>query len=307
MEGFDLGAYLDVERGAVEAAQRRLVDDLLGNISDVIAEPIRYALEAGGKRLRPILCVTAYRAAAPPASAAGGAPQGIYEIACAIEFIHTYSLVHDDLPCMDDDDLRRGRPTTHKVFGESRAIRAGAALIPLACQALSRGARGLGLTTAERAALVHELCGAAGGGGMVGGQWLDLEAEGRSVTVVELEAIHRLKTGALLAASLRLGGLAARADTVTLTALGDYGRAVGLAFQIADDLLDLTGNTALLGKTAGRDVDLSKATYPALLGLEGARARANQEVGEAITALRRAGIESPELEALARYAIERDR
>lgn len=299
---FDLDRYLADERAAFEAARRRLVDLLLADAPVDVAEPIRYALDAGGKRLRPVLCVAAFRAA-------GGAPDadGIYDVACALELIHTYSLVHDDLPCMDDDDLRRGRPTTHRVFGVERAVVAGAALIPLACRAAVIGGERLGLETEERLGLVMELCRAAGAGGMVGGQHLDLEAEGRAPTLDALEAIHHRKTGALLAASLRLGGLAARADEGVLDALGAYGRSIGLAFQIADDVLDVTASTEVLGKTAGRDAVLAKATYPALLGLDGARARARAEVHAAVAALRAAGVASTELEALARYTVERER
>lgn len=301
---FDLERYLEAERSAIEAARVHLADRLLAPLSPALAEPIRYALDAGGKRLRPILCVAAYRAA----GGGGEPPAAVYDIACAIEFVHTYSLVHDDLPCMDDDDLRRGRPTTHRVYGVPRAVGAGAALIPLAVQALDMGGRALGLSAKERARLVHELARAAGAAGMVGGQWLDLEGEGREgVTVADLEAIHRKKTGALLAASLRLGALAAHADEAALEALDAYGHALGLAFQIADDILDLTGDPALLGKTGGRDVALGKATYPALLGLEGARERALAETNGAIEALRRGGISTPALERLARYAVERDR
>lgn len=299
---FDLDEYLAGERAAFEAARHRLVDLLLSDAPAEVAEPIRYALDAGGKRLRPILCVAAFRAA-------GGArdADGIHDVACALELIHTYSLVHDDLPCMDDDDLRRGRPTTHRVFGVPRAVVAGAALIPLACRAAMIGGERLGLESGERLALIAELCRAAGAGGMVGGQHLDLEAEGHDTPIEALEAIHQRKTGALLAASLRLGGLAARAGEAVLEALGAYGRSVGLAFQIADDVLDVTASTEVLGKTAGRDAALDKATYPALLGLDGARARARAEADAAVARLRAAGIESRELEALARYAVERER
>lgn len=304
MTEFDLAAYLATEREAIETACARLTDELLVDQPSVLAEPIRYALEAGGKRLRPVLCVAAYRAAGGEADGPG---DGIYTIACALELIHTYSLVHDDLPCMDDDDLRRGKPTTHRVYGERRAIVAGAAMIGLAASALERGGLALGLDRAERTHLVRELSRAAGAGGMVGGQLLDLEAEGRTVSSGELESIHRRKTGALLGVSPRLGGLAARAEPRVVDALGAYGEAIGLAFQIADDLLDVTASTARLGKTAGRDAELEKATYPSLLGVEGARWRADEEVDRGLSALRAAGLESPALTALARYAVERDR
>lgn len=330
VQAFELETFLKTERAAIEAARARVVDEVLADMSATIADPVRYALDAGGKRLRPVLCVAAYRAVrgmsqergkvARPAEATsvhgssgggtdsdGAMPPGIYTIACGLELIHTYSLIHDDLPCMDDDDLRRGKPTTHRVYGERRAIVAGATLIALACRAVADGGLALGLAEAERMAMVGELCRAAGGGGMVGGQLLDLEAEGRPITLEELESIHRRKTGALLVAALRLGGLAARADRAVVDALGEFGAAIGLAFQIADDVLDVTASTAELGKTAGRDAELAKATYPALLGLDGARARAREEADRGIVALRAAGVESPALEALARYAVERDR
>lgn len=316
---FDLETFLTMEWEAVEVVRRQVGERLLEGVAPTVAEPIRYALDAGGKRLRPILCVAAYRAVAerpgaradhPAEARAGLAAPGprnaaVYEIAIAPEFIHTYSLIHDDLPCMDDDDLRRGRPTTHRVFGVPRAVAAGAALIPLAALLLEEGGRTLGLEPAERSELVRVLCQGAGAEGMVGGQWLDLEAEGAAIDLADLEEIHRHKTGALLATAARLGGVAARADSEALEALAAYGLALGLAFQIADDILDLTGDPALLGKTAGRDLTLGKATYPALLGLEPARNRAQAEVERAIAALRRAELATPALEALARYAVER--
>ncbi|HET9982004.1 MAG TPA: farnesyl diphosphate synthase [Longimicrobiales bacterium] len=301
MPDFDLEALLRRRRAAVEAALARSLDDLLRGAPPAVAEPARYAVAAGGKRLRPILCLAAYEAA-------GGAPAaGVLGVACGIELIHTYSLVHDDLPCMDDDDLRRGQPTTHRRFGEAAAVLAGAALIPLACRAVLRGGADLGLEPGARTALVRELCVAAGGGGMVGGQLLDLGAEGRPVTAPELEAIHRAKTGALLAASAKLGAMAAGAPDGVVAALGAYGAAVGLAFQIADDVLDVTGESERLGKTAGRDADLGKATFPALLGLEAARRRADDEADRAVAALEAERVATPELVALARYAARRDR
>lgn len=301
---FPLAAYLEKERGFIEAARDRLLDALLADAPETVKAPIEYALDAGGKRLRPILCVAAYGAVRGTNEPI---PEGVYELACAIELIHTYSLVHDDLPCMDDDDLRRGRPTTHRVFGAAAATVAGAAFIPLAARAVEHAGVGIGLGPDTRMRLVRELFVAAGGGGMVGGQLLDLEAEGHAVRAEELEAIHARKTGALLAAAPRMGGIAAGADEDVVEGLGIYGRRLGLAFQIADDVLDVVGSTEALGKTAGRDQVLAKATYPALLGVDGARRRAREEAEAAIDALHAVGIESPALEALARYAVERDR
>jgi geranylgeranyl diphosphate synthase type II len=297
-------AFLAAERERVEAALRGAVAGPGGSgtgAGGAVRSAIRYAVEAGGKRLRPILCVAAYRALR------SDVPPALYRVAAAIELIHTYSLVHDDLPSMDDDDVRRGRPATHIAHGVPTATVAGAALIPLAVGVALGAARDLHLDDGVCSDLVAALCRAAGGGGMVGGQILDLEAEGRAVSLVELERIHRLKTGALLTASPLLGGIAAGASAEVRAALEAYGASVGLAFQVADDILDLTGSTAVLGKTAGRDTALEKATFPALAGLDAARRRAEEEVGAALAALDAVGVESAELEALARYAVERDR
>ena len=294
-------AFVGVEAERVESALAEVLDEQLRDWPAPLADAVRYAALGGGKRFRPILCVAAFRAVSvdEPGPA-------VYRIACALELIHAYSLVHDDLPCMDDSDLRRGRPTAHRVHGVAVAAIAGAAMIALACRVLDSGAAELGLSVAERAAALRELCIAAGAAGMVGGQWLDLEAEGRDdVTLPELERVHRAKTGALLAAAPALGGRAARAGQTVVDALARYGRSLGLAFQIADDLLDVTARAADLGKPAGRDQVLGKATFPALLGIEAARRRARAEADAAVAALRGAGIESPELEALARYAVDR--
>jgi geranylgeranyl diphosphate synthase type II len=301
---FPLADYLERERTRIEEARGRLLDALAGDAPGAVRDPIAYALDAGGKRLRPILCVAAYAAVR---RGSGDVPDAVYELACALELIHTYSLVHDDLPCMDDDDLRRGRPTTHRVHGVEAAVVAGAAFIPLAARAVAYAGERLGLGPDGRMRLVRELCAAAGGGGMVGGQLLDIEAEGRMVELQELEAIHARKTGALLAAAPRIGGIAAGAPEEAVEGLGLYGRRLGLAFQIADDVLDVVGNPEALGKTTGRDQVLAKATYPSLLGLDGARRRAREEADAAIAALRAVGIESAALEALAHYAVERDR
>lgn len=299
---FEIEVYLDREREAVEAALRAIAARLERAGPPTVAGPARYALEAGGKRLRPIFCAAAYRAVSGREP-----PEAVYTLACALELVHTYSLVHDDLPCMDDDDLRRGRPTTHRVYGVRPAVVAGAALIPAACETAERAGVALGLTPGARMRIVRELAGAAGMAGMVGGQLLDLGAEGRRVGLDELERIHRAKTGALLAVSLRIGAIAAGGGPDTLAALDAYGRAVGLAFQIADDVLDVTGSFEALGKTAGRDEALGKSTFPALLGLEEARRRARLEADHATESLRGAGLATTELVTLARYTVERGR
>ncbi len=298
MSAFSLAGFLEAERADAEGALSA-VGDALGE--GRLADAIRYAVEAGGKRLRPILCVAAYRAIA------GDAPPPVFRLGAALELIHTYSLVHDDLPSMDDDPVRRGRPSTHVVHGVTTATVAGAAMIPLAVRIAAAAVAELGLSERARGGIVAELCAAAGEEGMVAGQALDLEAERRPVSIEELEHIHRLKTGALIAAAPRIGGLAAGADDLEMAALDIYGRALGLAFQITDDILDVTGDADVLGKAAGRDTQLEKATYPGLAGLDEARARARREADVARAALAAAGIDSEELDALAGYAVERDR
>jgi len=285
------------ERAAIDAALATFAKTYLGSMRGPVAEAVSYSMLGEGKRLRAILLLTAYRAAGGKGDASA--------LAAAVEVVHAYSLVHDDLPCMDDDDMRRGRPTVHRAFSIATATSAGLAMVPLAARAATDAARALGLDDAQTGEIVRELMRASGAGGMIGGQLLDLEGEGAPLTLVELERVHRMKTGALISASVRIGGLAALADDRILEAFDRYGSAVGLAFQIADDVLDVTSTTDELGKTAGRDAALKKSTYPALLGLAGARARAEKLANDACLALREAGIKSPQLEALARFVVDR--
>lgn len=285
------------DRAAVDARLAQFCDRYLDGVEPRVADAIRYALGGGGKRLRAGLVLAAYRAA-------GGAGDAS-ALAAAVEVVHAYSLVHDDLPCMDDDDMRRGRPTVHRVYGVPAATAAGIAMVPLAAIAAFDAAAELELPQSEGGAVVRELMRASGAAGMVGGQLLDLLGEGRALTLAELERVHMGKTGALIVGSCRVGAIAARAKASLVDALGRYGAAIGLAFQIADDVLDVTGTTAELGKTAGRDVDLAKSTYPALLGVEGALARAHALVEEARAALSAAGLLTPELDALARFSVAR--
>jgi geranylgeranyl pyrophosphate synthase len=298
--GFAIEAFLARERERVNAALSALADDAAAGAPPALREPMRYALATPGKRLRPILCAAAWRAVRGEE-----APEPVYRLACALEVVHTYSLVHDDLPCMDDDALRRGRPTVHVVYGNAAAMLAGAALVPAAVRVLDDAARSLGLDTETRRALALELCRAGGAEGMVGGQVLDLEGESRALDAAALEDVHRRKTGALLAASLRLGGLAAGAGDAVLDALASYGADLGLAFQIVDDVLDVVGDAQALGKTAGKDESAGKTTYPSLYGLGGAQALAAELVSAAVAAIHTAAIRSEELEALARYVVER--
>jgi geranylgeranyl diphosphate synthase, type II len=295
----ELESHLLRERRRVDAALSSLAASMIGPADGRLADPMGYALTSSGKRLRPVLCVAAYRAVI----GAGEVPDALYRLSCALEIVHTYSLVHDDLPCMDDDDVRRGRPTVHRVYGVPLATIAGAALLSLAVRVLLEEGQALGLGVERRAELVRELCSAAGADGMVGGQYLDLAGEKRVATAAELEEIHRAKTGALLTASLRLGALAAGASPAQLQALSHYGQAVGLAFQIADDILDVIGDSSALGKTAGRDQALSKSSYPSLYGLDRSQEMARQYAEEAKSALD--GLASGELLALADFMVER--
>ena len=261
-----------------------------------LAEAMRYCVLGGGKRLRPVLCLLA-------AEAVGGDPEDALPAACALEYIHTYSLVHDDLPAMDDDDLRRGRPTCHRAFDEATAILAGDALLTLAFEVVARHTR-----PAAVGACVRLLAEGSGPAGMVGGQMADLMAQGRDDPTVEaLEAIHRRKTGALLRAALKMGAAVAGAPEPLARALDEYGLAVGLAFQIVDDLLDVQGDEQKLGKRVGKDHGLGKWTYPGLLGLEGSRDRARELAEEAIAALQPLGDGGATLRALALDLLERDR
>ena len=284
-------------RAAIDRALEEFCARFLGDIPATVADAIRYSVLGEGKRLRPVLVLAAF-------DACGGRGDAT-RLAAAVEVVHAYSLVHDDLPCMDDDDMRRGRPTVHKAFGVPAATAAGLAMVPLAVRCALHGAEALGLDDAHSRRIVSELMRASGAGGMIGGQLLDLEGEGRALTLIELEKIHNAKTGALIRAAVRIGGIAALADDGRIDALGVYGEAVGLAFQIADDVLDVTETTDVLGKTAGRDIVLQKSTYPALLGIEGAKARARTLVEEACSALRAAGLLTAQLEHLARYVVAR--
>jgi geranylgeranyl diphosphate synthase type II len=287
-----------IDRTAIDQALVALSNRLTQIPDASVGGAIRYSLLGGGKRLRGLLFLAAYRTAGGTLDASA--------IAAAIEVVHAYSLIHDDLPCMDDDDMRRGRPTVHRVFGVRVAMAAGVAMVPLAASAGFAAARELGLSEDVSGAVVAMLMRASGAGGMIGGQLLDLDGEGRPLGLAELERIHRAKTGALVSASVELGGVAALADREQMAALSAFGQSIGLAFQIADDVLDVTATTDRLGKTAGRDLDLRKSTYPALLGVDGARDRAHALVSEGCAALRSAGLLSTELDALARFVVERE-
>jgi geranylgeranyl diphosphate synthase type II len=264
--------------------------------SERLRDTMRYGLLGGGKRIRPALCLAA-------AEAVGGQRQIALAPACALEMIHAYSLMHDDLPAMDDDNLRRGRATAHIAFDESSAILAGDALQAEAFRVLAAAPE---LSAEVKLAMVKALANACGANGMAGGQAIDLESVARTLTLEQLENMHRHKTGALIEASVFLGALAGGAtDPVLLDALARYARALGLAFQVQDDLLDIEGDTEVIGKTQGSDIARGKPTYPALLGPEGAREHLARLLAEAHDSLKGLGIQADALHAMADYVVAR--
>lgn len=290
-----LDEYLEDRRGLIDAALEKVVPSER-EYPETIHRAMRHSLFGGGKRIRPILTMAAAEAVEPRVNV-------VERAACALELVHTYSLIHDDLPALDNDDFRRGRPTCHKVFGEAMAILAGDALLTLAFQVLSD----LGDVPGERRIrMVTELATGAGTvNGMIGGQVADLEAEGKPVDANHLDYIHRSKTGALIRASVRIGAIYAGADRAQFEALSKYGTHIGLAFQIVDDILDVVGSTETLGKTAGKDAAQQKATFPALYGLEASRDQANLHLAEAVQALRPIGEPSVRLREIAGRIVTR--
>ena len=293
-------AFLEDRRGRVGEALRRALDALGELLPPALAAAAEDGVMSGGKRLRPLLVVAACE------EAGGQATEGVYDLAASVELLHAYSLMHDDLPCMDDAPLRRGRPTPHAVHGAGVAAVSGAVLVPWAAAWAHDAAVRAGRPPAQARAIAVRLLEAAGAGGMIGGQALDLLAEGRRIVEEELAALHGLKTGALLAASLESGVMVAGVNGPTLEAAGTFGRRVGLAFQLMDDVLDATASAAQIGKRPS-DAERDKSTYVALLGVEGARARARQLVEEGTAALDAAGLAAPRLRQLGRFVLERRR
>ena len=285
------------DREALEASIVAISTRETVHLPTEVAAAVRYALSGGGKRLRGLLLMASYRAA-------GGAGD-VSVLGAAVEIIHAYSLVHDDLPCMDDDDMRRGRLSTHRAFSVPVATAAAAAMIPIAAGAAHRGAVALRLPGTACCTIVKALMQAAGAGGMIGGQMMDLAGEGSALRREELDRIHAAKTGALISVSAGLGGMAAGADPDGIAALERYGENIGLAFQIMDDVLDVTASSLQLGKTAGRDAKMQKSTYPALLGINEARERAGALVSEGCSALRRQEMLTAELESVAAFIVAR--
>jgi len=290
-----LEAYFAQLQRPIEAALSGYLE-LDSNCPQSLADAMRHSLLAPAKRLRPMLVLMA-------CEACGGNRNDAMPAACSVELVHTYSLIHDDLPAMDDDDLRRGRPTCHKVYGEATAILAGDALLARAFEILARHTRPP--ETAARAVVV--LAEAAGPTQLVAGQADDLQPPEATDQLALLESIHARKTGALFCASLELGGLCAAANDAEQAALREYGRRLGLVFQITDDLLDVRGSQQMLGKRVGKDVDQGKLTYPALLGIESSATRAQQLADEAGQALAIFGPSADRLRQLTQYVLERDR
>ena len=289
--------FLAETRGSVNRVLDTWCERVRRERGDRVGDAIAYSLCAPGKRLRPALVVAAYRGLGGRGDPA--------ELAAAVEVVHTYSLVHDDLPCMDNDELRRGRPTTHCEFDVATATEAGFQMVPLSARVLAAGAARLRLSPSVGAAIAVELYRGAGSSGMVGGQVLDLEAEGKDVTRDELVLIHQAKTGALITASCVMGALAAEADAASVAAVRQYGREIGLAFQIVDDILDATATSSQLGKTAGKDAQQHKATYVSIVGLEAASREADQRIRSAMDHLASAQVDSELLCNLAQFVASR--
>jgi geranylgeranyl diphosphate synthase type II len=298
-KSFDLKHYLRKKRDIVDAELERYIVE--STFPGRLSEAMKYAVMAGGKRLRPVLCLAAAEAIS------GEGHSLLLTAGCAIEFIHTYSLIHDDLPAMDDDVLRRGNPTCHVAFDEATAILAGDALLTLAFEILTKGAAsasGMEATLLEVSQLVAR---AAGGHGMVEGQMRDMLAEGREIALEDLEQLHALKTGALIRASVETGALLAGASNRQYRHLKQYARDLGVAFQVTDDLLNVEGDPAVMGKSAGTDAEKLKSTYPSLLGVEASREKARQLTDNALQSLDIFDKKADPLRAIAAYVIQRDR
>jgi geranylgeranyl diphosphate synthase type II len=295
---FDLSSYIKQKRQMVDASLETMIQDSAS--SPIIVKAMKYSLMAGGKRIRPVLCLAA-------CEAVGGFAKDALTAACALEMVHTYSLIHDDLPAMDDDRLRRGKPTSHVTFDEATAILAGDALLTLAFEILSSDKFDPGHSVSRRLQVIGLISAAAGYQGMIQGQMLDIASEGLNLSAGELENVHRLKTGALIEASLTCGALLGGADSRPQALLTDYGSKIGLAFQVADDILNVEGNPELMGKAVGTDNLRQKSTYPSVLGIRAAKQFSKKLVQEALQALETFGKQADPLRGIARYIIERKR
>ncbi len=297
MQDFDLKEYLAERKQWVEAAMEKCLPEPAGLEKNVI-DSMRYSLFAGGKRLRPILCLAA-------AEVVGGAWQTAMPSACALEIIHTFSLIHDDLPAMDNDDYRRGKLTNHKVYGEAMAILAGDALLTEAFYIVANSRADLNIPPDRLLDAIVIISKAAGFRGMIAGQVIDMESENRDVDISTVEYMHVHKTGALISASLEVGAILGGGSQEQVAALKRYGRHLGLAFQITDDLLDIEGDAELMGKTPGSDIAKNKKTYPALLGVPATREAAKTHVEGALEALESFDEKAGPLRAIARYLLNR--
>jgi geranylgeranyl diphosphate synthase type II len=302
----DIKKYLQEKKEIVDAALEKYLSNSPASAGETefphsLHKAVRHSLFSGGKRIRPILSIAAFEAV-------GGKGDGILPFACALEMIHTYSLIHDDLPAIDNDDYRRGKPTCHKVFGEAIGILAGDALLTEAFKLLTNQQLHEGIFRDEGSVLdiIHEMAQAAGIFGMIGGQVVDIESEGKEIDFPTLQYIHTHKTGALILVSVRVGVKLGSVDKEILKAFGRYGERIGLAFQIADDILNVEGKAVLLGKKTGSDLFKRKATYPSLLGLEESRRRAQELVESAIEALHPFGREADPLREIAYFIIARE-
>ncbi len=296
---FDLRRYLKNTQQSVNRALREMWNDQ-GPSPSRLFQAMRYSLEAGGKRLRPVLCIAA-------SEAVGGTQAHVMPAACALELIHTYSLIHDDLPAMDDDDLRRGQPTCHKAFDEATAILAGDGLLTAAFEILAAAGQKHHEDALDWLQVAHLIAQAAGCAGMVEGQMMDLASEKKKISLHELERLQWLKTGALIQASVQAGGILGGGNAQQLAALNAYGKCIGIAFQVADDILNVEGEPELLGKPVGTDQAHQKATLPSLIGPEQAKVRARELVDSALAELPIFAEKGEPLAAIARYIVERKR
>jgi geranylgeranyl diphosphate synthase type II len=291
----DFSGYWSARQKKVDAALDRFLPSA-DTKPKTIHEAMRYSIFAGGKRLRPIICLAT-------AEVLGARGDQALPLACAVECIHTYSLIHDDLPCMDNDDFRRGKPTSHKVFGEAIAVLAGDALLTIAFE-IAAGCKSR--PRYPHAAIIRELAVASGSQALIGGQVADAEGEGKKISPGELRYIHENKTAALITASIRLGAMSANATPAQLKRLTEFGRSLGLAFQVIDDILDVTQTSEKLGKSAGKDLKAQKATYPALLGMAKAKKEADKLTARARAALKPFGKSAASLAAIADYLLRRE-
>ncbi|MFC1578285.1 polyprenyl synthetase family protein [Thermodesulfobacteriota bacterium] len=295
---FELKPYIKQKNQIIDAALEKVFQE--SHSSKTLVKAMKYSLMAGGKQIRPVLCLAA-------CEAVGGAPEDALTAACALEMIHTYSLIHDDLPAMDDDELRRGKATCHIAFNEATAVLAGDALLTLAFEMLSSVQFDDGNQAFRWLKVIRLISEAAGYRGMIQGQMLDIASEGIKLSAAQLETMHRLKTGALIETSLACGALLGGADGRQTDLLSDYGRKIGLAFQVADDILNVEGNPALMGKAVGTDRQRHKSTYPSVLGIQAAREFSKKLVQEALQALETFDKQADPLRGIARYIIERKR